>query len=133
MPFPTFEPSVLANMFISGFIGFAFGMIGGWVAHLLAFSRDKRTRKWQELNYWRGVLAQYDREVQQIARVTIPLDYIYSDKGQDISSLPPLEQRLMIQARAARLRVDALGEELDMDPGLWKQSLPSQRSIKDWQ
>ena len=79
---PVLSLVLLFNMFITGTIGLCTGLIGGWVGHLLATSRDKKARKWQELNYWRNIFEGHLKEVQQIARVSLALNFVYSDNAE---------------------------------------------------
>lgn len=126
-PLPSADLTVLFNMLISAGLGLMGGLIGGWIAHMFAVSRDKQTRKWQELTYWRNLFERYLEEAQKIARVSGAIGYVYSDDDRDIAIYTLREQYAMRQARKARQRIQLLSKELGIDAGISRDDVQLQR------
>ena len=124
---PPLNLEMLFNMLISAGLGLLAGIVGGWIGHMFAVSRDKQSRKWQELNYWRPVFERHLEEVQKIARVSLALDYVYGDDDREIAIYTLREQYAMRQARKARQRIESLSKELGMDAGISRNDVVLQR------
>ena len=100
---PVLDLPAFLTMLINFGLGLLGGLIGGWIAHLLATRRDFQNRKWQEFVHWRNVLDQTDKEVREMAHPALRIQYIYGEAAVDISHFAPVEQRVMERAREARL------------------------------
>jgi hypothetical protein len=113
----------IVNSLVTIVVGFG----GIFIGHWLATRQEKRQEKWQELAYRRSVFEQNLAKVQQIARVSGALDYVYSDDEQKIEVYTLQEQYAMRQARKARQRIVALSKELGIEAGLSKDDVALQK------
>ena len=113
MTWPTFEPSILMNMFISASFGLVAGLIGGWLAHWWARKRDIENAKRQELLYWRQKLDDIGKSLDE----RFSNFRLYTENYRRIDASPYEEE----QIRLARGNIERLEREL----GITKESTTS--------